>query len=235
MNEREWLTCNDPQDMVWFLEGRVSDRKLRLFGCACCRRIWRLLTDERSRQAVELAELSVDGRVTKKERETRYLAAFAALEAWGKKKEKGAAAKRSASQAAMSVLTPDGGLHAAREACVCTLHAVVPPEKSRRAELYSHPVGAAEWKSQSDILRCIAGNPFRPAPICRTPAVLALAQAVYDHRILPAGTLDPDRLAVLADALEESGCTDADILGHLRGPGPHVRGCFVLDTLLDKS
>lgn len=88
------------------------------------------------------------------------------------------------------------------------------------------------------ILRDIFGNPFRPvslAPAWRTPPVLALAQAAYDHRTLPAGALEPDRLTVLADALEETGCTDADILGHLRGPGPHVRGCFVLDTLLDKS
>jgi hypothetical protein len=57
----------------------------------------------------------------------------------------------------------------------------------------------------------------------------------YDNRTLPASTLEPDRLAVLADALEESGCADADILGHLRGPGPHARGCHVLDATLEKS
>jgi hypothetical protein len=48
---------------------------------------------------------------------------------------------------------------------------------------------------------------------------------------------DGDDLAcmpVLADALEEAGCTDEDILGHLRDPGPHVRGCWVIDLLLDK-
>jgi hypothetical protein len=65
--------------------------------------------------------------------------------------------------------------------------------------------------------------------------VLALAQATYDGRTLPAGTLEPDRLAVLADALEDAGCTDAAILGHLRGPGPHVRGCWALDLILGKS
>ena len=62
-------------------------------------------------------------------------------------------------------------------------------------------------------------------------AVRRLAEAAYAERQLPAGALDPARLAVLADALEEAGCTDADLLGHLRGPGPHVRGCWVIDLL----
>ena len=62
-----------------------------------------------------------------------------------------------------------------------------------------------------------------------------LAEAAYTARSLPQGELDPARLAVLADALEDAGCTDADILGHLRGPGPHVRGCWVIDLLLGKQ
>jgi len=62
-----------------------------------------------------------------------------------------------------------------------------------------------------------------------------LAQAAYDQRELPSGTLDPARFAVLADALDEVGCADADILGHLRGPGPHVRGCWALDLCLGKE
>jgi hypothetical protein len=65
--------------------------------------------------------------------------------------------------------------------------------------------------------------------------IVQLAQSAYEERHLPAGTLDNGRLAVLADALEEAGCTDADILGHLRGPGPHVRGCWAVDLLLGKS
>ena len=62
-----------------------------------------------------------------------------------------------------------------------------------------------------------------------------LATAAYEERILPAGTLDSDRLAVLADALEDAGCDNEDILSHLRGPGPHVRGCWVVDLLLGKG
>jgi hypothetical protein len=96
----------------------------------------------------------------------------------------------------------------------------------------------AEYPAQAALIRDVLGNPFHHVnlnPTLRTPVVLALAQAAYDNRIMPAGTLDPERLAVLADALEESGCTDADILGHLRGPGPHVRGCHILDLVLDKK
>jgi hypothetical protein len=55
-----------------------------------------------------------------------------------------------------------------------------------------------------------------------------LAQGIYDLRVF-------DRLPLLADALEDAGCTDADLLGHLRGPGPHVRGCWALDLILAKS
>jgi hypothetical protein len=62
-----------------------------------------------------------------------------------------------------------------------------------------------------------------------------LAEAAYAERTLPPGTLDPARLALLADALEDAGCTDGELLGHLRGPGPHVRGCWALDLVLGKS
>jgi hypothetical protein len=88
------------------------------------------------------------------------------------------------------------------------------------------------------LLRDIVGNPFRPSPLdgaCRTPPVISLAAASYEQRALPSGELDPVRLAVLADALEDAGCTDRAILDHLRGTGPHVRGCWVIDALLGKA
>jgi hypothetical protein len=60
-------------------------------------------------------------------------------------------------------------------------------------------------------------------------AVPKLAQAVYEERQLPSGHLDCARLAILADMLEEAGCADPQLLGHLRGTGPHGRGCFAVD------
>jgi hypothetical protein len=96
----------------------------------------------------------------------------------------------------------------------------------------------AERQQQVILLRCIFGNPFRPLaidPAWRTPPVLALARSAYEERTLPEGTLDAGRLAVLADALEEAGCDNEEVLAHLRRPGPHVRGCLVIDLVLGKK
>src|SRR5262249_7031256 len=67
VDESEWLACTDTEKMLAFLKGRASDRKLRLFVCACCRRIWQLLTDGRSRKEVEVAEQYADGSATREE------------------------------------------------------------------------------------------------------------------------------------------------------------------------
>src|SRR5260370_923062 len=83
-----------------------------------------------------------------------------------------------------------------------------------------------------DLRRCLFGPPFGPAPPA-APAVPAynggrvprLAAAIYEERAF-------DRLPVLADALEDAGCADADILGHCRGGGEHVRGCWAVDSVL---
>jgi hypothetical protein len=77
----------------------------------------------------------------------------------------------------------------------------------------------------------VLGNPFRRTsvdPRARTGTVVSLAHSIYEARAF-------DRLPILADALEEAGCTDAEILTHCRGPGPHVRGCWVVDLILGKS
>ena len=91
----------------------------------------------------------------------------------------------------------------------------------------SEPLSA----EHSTILRDIFGNPFRPVafdPAWRTSTAVGLAEAIYDERAF-------DRLPILADALQDAGCEDADILGHCRGDGPHVRGCWVVDLVLGKE
>ncbi|MBV9125454.1 MAG: hypothetical protein JO112_19065 [Planctomycetes bacterium] len=74
-------------------------------------------------------------------------------------------------------------------------------------------------------------NPFRTVPVnpsCLTPTIVALAQALYDHRSF-------DRLPELAQALQDTGCHDAELQAHLRSPGPHVLGCWAVDAVLGKS
>jgi hypothetical protein len=189
MTEEQWLACTDPRPMLEFLRGKASDRKLRLFACACCRLGWDRLTGPRSRRAVEAVEQIEEGLAPAEERATANFAALQAAEA--------------AAQAA------------AREAT--------------RNE---------ERAARAGLLRDLFGNPFRPAsvsPAWPTPQVVAVAQAAYHEREMPAGTLDAARLSVLADALEDAGCDQTDILDHLRGPGPHVRGCWVVDLILGKS
>jgi hypothetical protein len=88
----------------------------------------------------------------------------------------------------------------------------------------------------------IIGNPLRTLPAVHTSlltwnggVILKLAQAAYDERHLPSGELDPARLGVLADALIDAGCTDAELLEHFRGEGPHLRGCYAVDCILRQS
>jgi len=97
---------------------------------------------------------------------------------------------------------------------------------------------ATEELQQMEILRDIAGNPFRPvtfSPCSRTATVTNLAQTIYDDRQLPSGLFDNQRMTVLADALEEAGCDNKDILDHCRSGGEHVRGCWVVDLVLGKE
>jgi hypothetical protein len=88
------------------------------------------------------------------------------------------------------------------------------------------------------LLRDVLGNPFQPIEFDSTslPApVLAQAEAAYNERQPGHTDLDAPRLAVLADALEDTGNIPQTILDHLRQPGPHIRGCWALDIVLDKE
>ena len=85
---------------------------------------------------------------------------------------------------------------------------------------------------EEDLVRDVFGNPFAPTqlfdPAWLTSTVLALAKGIYEERAF-------DRMPILADALQDAGCDSADILDHCRGPGPHVRGCWVVDLVLGKE
>ncbi|AMV27422.1 hypothetical protein VT84_23685 [Gemmata sp. SH-PL17] len=220
MIEAEWLVCDRPGLMLQFLRDRSHDRKLRLFAVACCRRVWDALTDEDARRAVVVAERLADGHATrgerraatralsKRPREPATLAAACAVHETINKVE-----EASAHAAALARSTGDE--------LVFDLSELV----GLRDRFYS------ALASHAPLLRDIFGNPFRPVPFSpswRTSTAVTLATQMYESR-------DFGAMPILADALQDAGCDCADVLDHCRGPGPHVRGCWVVDLVLGKE
>ena len=236
MTEAEWLTCEDPREM---LEGGwawpFSERKFRLFGCACCRRIWPLITAPESRKAVEVSEALADGR----SREGRRAAANGAATMVARR-DRGSApcAAEEASKRLVRVYRTGSLLagwasrtaYFAHEASYTgAYHAAGTAD--RAAFDVGNRAKVAERTAQAALIRDIFGNPFRPValdPAWLTSDVLLLARGIYEERAF-------DRMPILADALQDAGCDSADVLAHCRGDGPHVRGCWVVDLLLGKG
>jgi hypothetical protein len=266
MTEEQWLFCTDPDPMIRFLElGRKGTcRKLRLFGVACCRRVWTFLSHEKIRRIVEVAEDYADGLASAPQLQAAFRISFALCYKlrvtrdspridWSLSYAAWAASWVSGSDASfrtddlLNSLVPGGYQAAAagsivRSAAQAAFYASyegadAPQLVTQRAwgvSTPADPIWAKEDEAQSGLLRCVFGNPFRPVTL--TPALLAwndgtvvrLAQAIYEDRAF-------DRLPVLGDALEEAGCDNPDILTHCRQPGPHVRGCWVVDLVLGKE
>jgi len=227
MTEAEWNTCTDPRPMLEFLEGKASDRKLRLFAVACCRRIWHLLSDERSRKAIEVAERYAEGVVRGTELETAYEAACGVTNGVGNTWD---AAQDLGSRYFSEAF--DGVAGAAAYAAIWAANSDDLLDVGFVANAVTFASQAPTRKDAAWLLQDVFGPlPFRLVtldPIWLTNTVTSLAQAIYtDHAF--------DRLPILADALEDAGCTNADILNHCRQPGVHVLGCWVVDLLLGKE
>jgi hypothetical protein len=256
VTESEWLGCTDIYSMLEFLYGRASERKLRLFGCAAVRRIWKFVSDERAVRAVEVAEQFADGHSSA---EVLAGASHGATVAAVEIHRRGEAAARDSppprrgSRPTRHETTPNwfaAGAAAAVASSSGRGAAGGGSEESAHAAASTwHRDGDAVWRNrkqrelrqQLPLVRDIFvpfGGPrgIDPAWLAwNGSAVERLARAAYEERRLPEGTLGPPRLALLADALEDAGCVDPGLLGHLRGPGPHVRGCWALDLLLGKG
>jgi hypothetical protein len=234
VTEADWMASTDPQPMIECLRGKVSERKLRLFAAAAARRIWRQLTDERSRRGVEAVEEYVNGQASDQDLRRAGEAAGEAAATGPWKYHWSPVAATAAAAACRNPMTIEAAAAAARGAVdAADLEYELPLLDRLIAE-------ESDLIAQCQLLRDLFGNPFCPATISpfwltwNDATVVRLAQSAYAERHMPEGTLDNGRLAVLADALEEAGCNDADVLGHLRGPGPHVRGCWPVDLCLGK-
>jgi hypothetical protein len=228
MTEQEWRVCADPKEMLEFLGRKASERLLRLFGCACCRRIWHLITDKQRRNALEAAEGYADGIVTSDELQQALSSAMGVYQGGG-------------------VSLVDGAILVA-----CHFHPwdelAIANTISLLESAASAAAGGPPWddawmqaripelKQQAGLLRDIFGRIFytktlfRPTlldPNWLTSTVISLANQMYDSKnFVP--------MPILGDALQDAGCDEADILDHCRQSGVHVRGCWVVDLLLQK-
>jgi hypothetical protein len=221
MTEAEWLTATDPMPMLEFLRGKISDRKLRLFAAGCCRRLSPGLPPE-GRAVVEASEEFADSlrdsnflrSARKKAMDSRMIVGHSGKFADGAEEGALAAALQAAWQGRV-------GWDAA-----C--------ETARQAVRSCQRNWGAERLAQADLLRELSGNPTRAVRVASAVVawnggtVPSLARGIYEDRAF-------DRLPVLADALEDASGTDIELLGHLRGPGPHVRGCWAVDLVLGRS
>jgi hypothetical protein len=247
MDPPGWLNSHDVQAMLGAVRGRASQRKLRLFACGCCRAVWHLIPDPRNHHAVEVAEGFADGAADRGQ-----LAAACAASAGVYAKpgfgyrgfpDPATGLSRSGWEAARAA-TNTAEVYGSAGSAARRAQDIA--QKAGEAAVYaaleghsSGPIGEdasreaqnAVRAAQSDLARDVFGNPFRPAtfdPAWLTSDVVALAQGIYADRAF-------DRMPILADALQDAGCDDDELLDHCRGPGPHVRGCWVVDLLTGRG
>jgi hypothetical protein len=208
VKESEWWRVRNPAPMLGFLEGRASDRKLRLVMVAWCRRAWDSLPKP-IREFVDATDRYVEGELTGEEL-MGYRDGYVEerLRDYGYSEPSDWTAPQNPWTDACESFNYGGRNF---------LNIIV------------------QQQSQTDLLREIFGPlPFRPVTVqpswvqWNDGTVLHLAQSIYDDRRF-------EDLPILADALEDSGCTDTDILGHCRSGRDHVRGCWVVDLVLRKT
>jgi len=230
MTEQEWQECADPHAMLAVSKWKVTDKRRRLFIVTCCRRVWHLLSDPRSRQAVEILERHLESGATQQELQDGW--GLAGLALTDVRKTANHSHHHAANVAAQAMLCTAAHNTGAAQAIAKNVVAAMSTRMDSQGQPVIDPdVEAKERMALANDLRCTLGTPFRKVTIedswCSSN-VTALAQAIYDDRAF-------DRMPILADALEDAGCSNQDILQHCRSGGEHVRGCWVVDLLLGKA
>lgn len=238
MTAKGWLKCADLRLMLHSLKGKTTERKLRLFACACCRRIWDRITDSCSRKAIQISELYADGNATIKELESAFMAADRVhsllASQWLSEFMSGDRVSFSLPSQAMSIeSSADAARLAAhpeaRGLADGTAIAAMIAVAGHGKDYFTHAL--KEEADQCILLRDIFGNPFHSVsvdPSWLTPTVKAMARRIYGGRAF-------ERLPELAQELEKVECDNRQMLDHCHGPGPHVRGCWVVDLVLRKG
>lgn len=240
MTKQEWLQTGDPSWLIRRLADQFTQRKLRLFNCACCRRIWDLLVDQECRTAIEVAEKYADKRARGTDL-AKVRAAVNLLRAQPQRNYSAIEAVRSASNYKAKKPTCEASITAGHCAwCACSARRSQPAPTSPIVDVYfdnetetkkQTQYEQAECLAQSNLLRDIFGNSFRPVmidPRWLSATVRDLAEVIYQERAF-------ERMPILGDALLDAGCDSGEIIQHCQGPGPHVRGCWLVDLLTDRA
>jgi hypothetical protein len=246
MTESQWQQCEVPKLMLDAIASKSTERKLRLFAAACWRRLPRSRTDAGCARAVEVAEQYADWLVHDDVLDQAHQAAITRSHpAWGQSQYEvllsremtaslaSAAASGAAWEVQAKALRAD---HRLQRQARRARRRGTQPEVAEPVDVQATAV--EEYQRQCALLRDLFAPLSRPvviAPAWRVRDVIDLARAAYNERLLPSGQLDFARLAVLADALEEAGCSEQAILDHLRGPGFHVRGRWPVDLLIGRE
>ena len=206
----QWPTCTDPKPMLQDCDDQP--RKLRLFACACARRLWHEMPEQLFREAIELAERVADDPLNldkKRKKLKEKCESHQNTPLW-----------TAAAATATNCLSTSASSAAWNGAWSGTVGA------------HDSPEWRADRAKQADLLREIFGNPLRPVRVepewltWNNRTVPQIAARIYESNAF-------HDLPILADAVEEAGCTNAELLAHLRRPGGHVRGCWALDLLRD--
>jgi hypothetical protein len=211
LTESDWLQSTQTYEMLAFLGERLSRRKRVLYGCASARQVWPLVTRAVNRKAVQTSEHFADGQAKREE----MLRAWEQLD-W-----------EPAMYVEWHIGTVTGGFAYRSPTPEETREKRLSDFRQRRSVEQRH----ADW---AEALREMVGNPFHEVRIepawlaWNDRAVLNLARIIYQE-----GRWED--LPILGDALEEAGCREERILDHCHGPGPHYRGCWVVDAVLGKT
>lgn len=243
--EQEWLTGDDPGQLLDMViqphyprVREFTERKFRLWSCACGRLVWERMAFATAtcREVVELAERYADGEIPITQLEAGSRRLEEALESVPDQEAR-ARADCCAAEVALSAVWTDSDLAFRSRQGPGAVHFLawdVEYYSAGGEELGENTMWELKERTEralSDLLRDIFGNPFRPIAFClewRTDTTVALARQMYESRNF-------DALPILADALQDAGCEDEQLLGHCRGSGPHVRGCWVIDLVLGKE
>jgi hypothetical protein len=223
ITETGWLQATSLTAMLETLDRLRSEgywRHCTMFVCGWVRLNWHDLVDDRSRAAIEIIELFQDGRVNFGEVQRANLMAHEA--AW-ELRNPTSHADDPERQNRVALAATDAACVASRDPFDCI------PDLARSNQ-YRNQAGIDESKL-CDLLWDTFGNPYRPVvigPSWSTPTSTALARGMYESR-------DFSAMSTLADALQDAGCNNADILAHCRGSGPHVRGCWAVELVLNKE